>query len=75
MYLCSYILKKIFFYKLVISINNCICYRTLLIDFHKPNGSKNHPEMFRWLYDHFSNRVKQYIPPVYIQHEGKSIAI
>jgi len=26
--------------------------------------------MFHWLYEHFSNRKKQFIPPVYIQHEG-----
>lgn len=46
-------------------------FRTLLIDFRKPTGLKNtHPEMFHWLYEHFSNRKKQFIPPVYIQHEG-----
>lgn len=45
--------------------------RTLIMDFHKPTGPKHtHPEMFHWLYEHFSNRKKQFIPPVYIQHEG-----
>lgn len=46
-------------------------FRTQIIDFLKSNGAKNtHQELFHWLYEHFSNRKKTFIPPVYIQHEG-----
>ncbi|XP_026808855.1 uncharacterized protein LOC113551044 isoform X2 [Rhopalosiphum maidis] len=57
----------------VVTMLTALKIKTLLIDFRKPTGSKNtHPEMFHWLYEHFSNRKKQFIPPVYIQHEGHS---
>ncbi|XP_027838595.1 zinc finger-containing ubiquitin peptidase 1-like isoform X2 [Aphis gossypii] len=57
----------------VVTMLTALKIKTLLIDFRKPTGLKNtHPEMFHWLYEHFSNRKKQFIPPVYIQHEGHS---
>ena len=63
-YSTLYVVYHVIFYKI-------FCFITLVIDFHKPTGAKNtHPEMFHWLYEHFSNRKKTFIPPVYIQHEG-----
>ncbi|XP_050531992.1 zinc finger-containing ubiquitin peptidase 1-like isoform X2 [Daktulosphaira vitifoliae] len=57
----------------VVTMLTALRIKSQIVDFYKPTGPKNtHPEMFRWLYKHFNDRSKKYIPPVYIQHDGHS---
>jgi hypothetical protein len=46
--------------------------RCELYDFHAPSGpNKTHPAMLNFVLDYFKNAPKDFVPPLYLQHQGK----
>ncbi|XP_045478036.1 zinc finger-containing ubiquitin peptidase 1-like [Harmonia axyridis] len=61
----------------VVTLLSYLRIKCQLVDFHRPTGpSGTHPEMFSWVLKYFENSIGgEFIPPLYLQHQGHSRTI
>lgn len=61
----------------VVTLLSFLWIKCQLVDFHKPTGpSGSHPELFHWVLKYFESSIGgEFIPPLYLQHQGHSRTI